>query len=107
MGGLPPLFGARKVSALIEQNHHSAGQLNQIGIKIGGKGALHLIAPPPYVPDELLVVGAELEVWVSDQLPGKVLTTEPSFSTLMARALKPALVVAFILFVPVFAILRS
>jgi len=104
---LKPLFSARKFSALVEQNQHSAGQLNQIGIKIEGQGPLHWIAPPPYVPDALLVVGAELEVWVSDQLPGDVLTTEPSFSTLLAKSFKPALVVAFGLFIPVFFILRG
>ncbi|MGM0768070.1 MAG: hypothetical protein ACQEV6_08595 [Pseudomonadota bacterium] len=105
---LKPLFRARKTPALIEQNHRAAlDQLARLGIRIEGEGPLHFIAPPPYTPDEELVVGAEMEVWVSDELPGVVLNTKPTFLTLLARSLIPAFFVAFILLAPILFILRG
>lgn len=104
---LKPLFRARKTSAFIEQNHRaSLDQLVQLGIRIEAKGPIHFIAPPPYTPDEKLVVGAEMEVWVSDELPGVVLNARPTFLALLARSLFPAFLVAFVLLVPILLILR-
>ncbi|MBW4935928.1 hypothetical protein [Marinobacter sp. F4206] len=105
---LKPLFRARKTSALIEQNHRAAlDRLVQLGIRVEGKGPIHFIAPPPYTPDEELVVGAEMEVWVSHQLPDVVLTAQPSFSTLLAKAVKPALLVTFLFSMPLIFIVRG
>jgi len=105
---LKPLFGARKTQALVEQNHRAAlDQLARLGIRIEGKGPIHFITPPPYTPDEELVVGAEMEVWVSDELPGVILNTRPTFSVLLARSLFPAFFVAFVLLMPILFILRG
>lgn len=105
---LKPLFRARKASALVEQNHRAAlDQLARLGIRIEGKGPIHLIAPPPYTPDEELVVGAEMEVWISEELPGVVLNGKPTFLALLARSLIPAFFVAFILLSPILFILKG
>jgi hypothetical protein len=105
---LKPLFGARQTLALVEQNHHARlDRLVQLGIRIEGRGPIHFIAPPPYTPDEELEVGAEMEVWVSDELPGVVLNTKPTFSSLVGRAMYPAVCVAFVLLMPIFFIVQS
>ena len=68
---LKPLSGARQTSAMVEQNHRAAlDRLVQLGIRVEGRGPIHFIAPPPYTPDEELVVGTEMAVWISDELPG-------------------------------------
>lgn len=105
---LKPLFRARKTLALVEQNHRTAlNQLAQLGIRIEAKGPIHFITPPPYTPDEELVVGAEMEVWVSDELPGLVLNTKPTRLTLLSRSLFPAFFVAFILLAPILFMLKG
>ncbi|MDK9558260.1 hypothetical protein QQF73_11570 [Marinobacter sp. M216] len=105
---LKPLFRARQASALVEQNHRARlDQLIQLGIRIEGKGPIHFIAPPPYTPDEELVVGAKMEVWVSDELPGVVLNTRPTFLVLLGRAFFPAFFIAFVLLLPILLILRG
>ncbi len=105
---LKPLFGARQTLALVEQNHRARlDRLVQLGIRIEGRGPIHFIAPPPYTPDEELEVGAEMDVWVSDELPGVVLNTKPTFSSLVGRALYPAVCVAFVLLMPIFFIVQS
>jgi len=48
-----------------------------------------------------------MEVWVSDELPGVVLNTKPTFSSLVGRALYPAVCVAFVLLMPIFFIVQS
>lgn len=105
---LKPMSGARQASAIVEQNHRAGlDRLVQLGIRVEGKGPIHFIAPPPYTPDEELVVGSEMAVWVSDEVPGVVLHTKPTFFTLLARSMLPAFVVAFILLTPVLFILRG
>ena len=105
---LKPLFKARKTSAMVEQNHRAAlDRLIKLGIRVEGKGPIHFIAPPPYTPDEELVVGTEVAVWISDEFPGVVLHTKPTLLTLLARSMFPAFVVAFILLTPIFFILRG
>lgn len=105
---LKPLSEARQTSAMVEQNHRVAlDRLVQLGIRVEGKGPIHFIAPPPYTPDEELVVGTEMAVWISDELPGVVLHTKPTFLTLLARSMLPAFVVAFILLTPILFILRG
>ncbi len=105
---LKPLFRARKTSAMVEQNHRAAlDRLIQLGIRVEGRGPIHFIAPPPYTPDEELGVGAKMEVWVSDELPGVILNTRPTFLALLARSLFPAFFVAFVLLVPILLILRG
>ena len=105
---LKPLSGARQTSAMVEQNHRAAlDRLVQLGIRVEGRGPIHFIAPPPYTPDEELVVGTEMAVWISDELPGVVLHTKPTFLTLLARSMFPAFVVAFILLTPIVFILRG
>src|SRR5690554_2612209 len=105
---LKPLSRARKTRALIEQNHRAGlDRLTQLGIRVGGKGPIHFIAPPPYTPDEELVVGTEMEVWVSHELPGVILNTRPTFLALLARSLFPAFFVAFVLLTPILFILRG
>ena len=105
---LKPLSEARQTSAVVEQNHRAAlDRLVQLGIRVEGKGPIHFIAPPPYTPDEELEVGAEMEVWVSNRLPGVVLTTQPSFATLLAKAIKPALLAMFLLSMPLIFIVFS
>ena len=67
-----------------------------------------LFGPEPSTePDEELVVGTEMAVWISDELPGVVLHTKPTFLTLLARSMFPAFVVAFILLTPIVFILRG
>ena len=105
---LKPLSRARKTRALIEQNHRAGlDRLTQLGIRVEGKGPIHFIAPPPYTPDEELVVGTEMEVWVSHELPGVILNTRPTFLALLARSLFPAFFVAFVLLTPILFILRG
>lgn len=105
---LKPLFKARKTFALVEQNHRAAlDRLVQLGIRVEGQGAIHFMAPPAHTPDEELVVGAEMEVWVSDELPGVVLNTRPTFLALLARSMIPAFFVTFVLLMPILFILRG
>lgn len=105
---LAPLFRARKTSAVVEQNHRAAlDRLIQLGIRIEGRGPIHFITPPPYTPDEELVVGSNMNVWVSDELPGVVLNSRPTFWALLGRALFPAFFVAFIFLMPIVLILRG
>lgn len=105
---LKPLLNAIKTSAVVEQNHRgNLDRLEQLGIRVEGVGPIYFIDPPPYTPDEELIVGENMDVWVTSEAPGVILAVEPSIIVLVAQAIKPAFLVMFLLCIPLLFIIKG